>query len=263
MRTLRKKVFQRSHERALHYSKVFMNHWGGATLEESGELVVMRTIAAHLVGVGSPVLFDVGANSGGYSKALLRTFPEQARIFAFEPSLATYTMLSEKVAAGQLGSTVQCFNLGFGHEEATAQLHADVRGSAVATLWPDRSSTSGRRRMSEPVRLTTVDIFCAEQGLTKIDFLKLDVEGHELSILQGAARLIGKGQIRFIQFEFGECQMNARQYFRDFNDLLAPRYDLYRIVRDGLWPLASYTTDQEIFSTANFLAVLKTSPLSA
>jgi len=60
-----------------------------------------------------------------------------------------------------------------------------------------------------------------------------------------------------VQFEFGEANIDSRTYFRDFHQLLGTDYDLYRIVPDGLQPLAGYSAELEIFATINYLAELK------
>jgi FkbM family methyltransferase len=53
------------------------------------------------------------------------------------------------------------------------------------------------------VECTTIDIFCNEFGLDKIDYLKIDTEGSELNILKGAKKYLENKKINVIQTEYG------------------------------------------------------------
>jgi hypothetical protein len=105
------------------------------------------------------------------------------------------------------------------------------------------------------VELRTLDDFCAERGIGRIDLLKIDVEGHELRVLEGARGLLEADAIGFIQFEFNATNIDSRSFFRDFYELLSPRYRLSRIVRDGLYPIGAYSPRHELFvGPVNYLA---------
>jgi hypothetical protein len=74
--------------------------------------------------------------------------------------------------------------------------------------------------------------------------------------LRGASKLIERGAIGAIQFEFGAANLDSRTYFRDFFLLLSSKYCLYRVLQDGLFPIVSYKETYEIFKRAsNYLAV--------
>src|SRR5205823_468681 len=87
------------------------------------------------------------------------------------------------------------------------------------------------------------------------DFLKLDTEGHELSVLRGAEEMIGAGAIGSLQFEFGGCNIDSRTYFQDFFYLLDGRYFVYRILSRGLARVRRYTEMDEVFTTTNYVAL--------
>jgi hypothetical protein len=103
--------------------------------------------------------------------------------------------------------------------------------------------------------MRTLDEYCRENNVATVDLLKLDVEGHELAVLNGGRELLDRGAIDFIQFEFGGCNIDSRTYFRDFHSLLAPRFHLYRILARGLWPIDRYDESLEAFGTTNYLAI--------
>jgi hypothetical protein len=110
----------------------------------------------------------------------------------------------------------------------------------------------------EAVTVNTLDEFCRQRSIERIDFLKLDVEGSEYRVLMGARRLLESRAIKFIQFEFGGANIDARTYFRDFYNLLSPTYTIYLILKDGLRPVTRYLERSEVFLTTNYLAEFRT-----
>ena len=93
----------------------------------------------------------------------------------------------------------------------------------------------------EEISLDTIDNYCEEQGIKKIHFLKLDIEGHELSALHGAKKMIANGNIYFIQFEFGGCNIDSATHFQDFYYFLKGKYRIHRILKDGLKEIRHYS----------------------
>ena len=73
-------------------------------------------------------------------------------------------------------------------------------------------------------------------------------------MLEGAADLLGNGCIENIQFEFGGTCIDTKIFIRDFFLLLEKDYELYRIVRNGIFPLGQYDESLEVFCYANYYA---------
>lgn len=87
-----------------------------------------------------------------------------------------------------------------------------------------------------------------------IDYVKIDVEGHELDVLEGFGELINK--IKLIQFEFGGCNIDTRTFFQDFWYFFQEKeFLLYRISPRGCRQIKFYTPREENFITSNYIAV--------
>ncbi len=257
IKLVRRRALQPLHIRLHRFSKVGMNYWGGAEVAHSGEHHALRHAAESLRSLQRPIVFDVGANQGDFSKAVVRVFGARASVHAFEPSAAAARDLLIELGAHGCASIVEVHTFGFSSEAGTAVLHAPFNGSGIGTLHPAPFEILGSMVATEHVELRTLDAFCAAMAIDHIDYLKIDTEGHELAVLQGAKGMIESGRVRFIQFEFGECHLDSRVFFRDFHELLSPQFDIHRIIPDGLWPMLKYSPDHEVFNTANYLAIAR------
>lgn len=229
-------------------------NFGTTAVEKSGEVRAMQHVKVCLGSQPRPlILFDVGANVGQYSTALRQCFQDSATIYAFEPSAEAFAQYKENVP---IGSHTHVYPFGFGDREETVDLYYSHSGAPVATVYRQKTELDRYQRQEhETVTLRTLDQFSAENQISRIDFLKVDVEGHELKVLEGARSLLEADAIQYIQFETSDGTMDARTYLRDFFDLLGSRYRIYRVVRDGLLLLPSYSSRYELFLDAvNYLA---------
>ena len=232
-----------------------MNAGPAGSLGDSGEEWAIKWCAAQSSTHDTFVLFDAGANVGGYTQNAILALGDRLRAHCFEPSLATYRELERNL---HRQPNVRLLPFGLTDIECTATLHSHAGGSKEASLVKrDMSHWGIAQSQTETVRLRRLDEYCREAGVDRIDLLKLDIEGHELKALQGAARMLEQGRIRHIQFEFGAPDIESRTFFKDLYYLLNPNYRLNRIVYRGLAPITSYSEFHENFVTTNFLAVAR------
>jgi FkbM family methyltransferase len=233
-----------------------MNYGHVTDLKESGELNAINFLREYFDSRSHISIFDVGGNLGHYSRAFAEFFGSKATIYAFEPSVKTFNQFLENTKGID---TIKPNNIGFSDKEEKSPLYMDHELSTLASVYP-RNLIHHEITVSqfEEVRLTTIDRFCEKNKIDKIDFLKLDIEGHELKALKGAKRMIENDQVECIQFEFGGCNIDSRTFFQDFYYLLIEKYQLFRIVRNGLIEIDKYDESNEIFITMNYLAKHRT-----
>lgn len=112
----------------------------------------------------------------------------------------------------------------------------------------------------EQIEIKTLDEYCEDEGISEINLLKIDVEGHELEVLNGAMDMISSGNIQYITFEFGGANIDTRTYFQDYYYFFDKYdYDIYRILPNSeLYKIDSYSELDEKFRTTNYIAVRST-----
>ena len=223
--------------------------FGQDNLQTNGELALVRRLSAQWP--ANPTLLDVGANRGDWTLAALDVVPG-AVVYALEPSADPYTELASRV-----GTAARTFQVGLSSAPSTLTLWSPPGLSGLGSVYHrDLRAVGLDATSSTTIAVTTLDAFCAEQRIDRIHLLKLDVEGHELAVLQGASRLLADGSIDAIQFEFGGANLDARTYLRDFRDLLEPvGFTLHRLLRDGVATAFAGEEQMEIFHYCNYVAL--------
>lgn len=262
VRMARRRRWQPFFMRLQRIAHVGMNYWGGAEVASSGEQQALRMVADRLPKGAGALVFDIGANNGAFMEAALAEMPADSRIVSFEPSSTAADLLMERIDALKASERVRVERIGLSDHQGTAMLSAPFKGSSIATLHTATFELRKRELIQEEIQISTVDAYCEAHGVQRIHYLKVDTEGHEWAVLKGARRMISGGHVDCIQFEFGECHLDSRVFFRDIFLELHPRYRIHRILLDGLWPLDEYDEDLEVFRTANYLAVRRGSNLA-
>lgn len=231
-----------------------MNMGTGNDISSDGELNVMRYVRNQCSSNKNTIIFDVGANIGNYSQEIVNNFKKaNFYLYSFEPSKETFHELKKRL---KNISNLKLYNVGFGKKNCVKALFYDKKQSGLASVYNRRLLHFGiKMNLRESIKISTIDDFCKSNRIQKIDFLKLDVEGNELDILKGAKNMIKNNAIRFIQFEFGGCNIDSRTYFQDFWYLLSPKYKIYRILKNDILEISQYKEINEIFVTTNYLAI--------
>jgi FkbM family methyltransferase len=142
------------------------------------------------------VILDVGANIGVFTLYAARCAP-QTEIFAFEPFPSTYHRLLTTVRDHNLESRVTCFNFAAtGAEGVRLMPDASVPSQRRAVASPDSAIARGT-----PVNGKTLEAMLEENRLSKIDLMKMDIEGSEYEVLLSASQKI-LSRIRRIALEY-------------------------------------------------------------
>lgn len=205
-----------------------------------------------------PVIFDVGANVGEWSQNMLAAAPA-AQLYLFEPSPACQAQIRARGL-----KYVALLPSAVGARPGKANLHFSSADDGTASLHP-RGDSFFREKVYQAIEVDviTLDQVIQEHRIDFVDFLKMDIEGHELHALHGAERVLAERKIGALSFEFGSADINSRTFFRDFWNFLTVRgYRIWRITPGGtlLW-VEDYYEDCEYYRGAtNYIAELKEHP---
>ncbi|MBC7399967.1 MAG: FkbM family methyltransferase, partial [Mucilaginibacter sp.] len=169
--------------------------WGAATVKK--EVDILTKI------IKDPKLaIDMGANVGEYTAHLKNKFND-IEIHLFEPSNINNEKL---ISRFNNDPKVVINNVAVGDKNGHGKLYSNAPGSSLASLT--------KRKLSGFDSFETVTIIAFENywkerlGKRNIDILKIDVEGHELDVLNGMGEALSKTKV--IQFEFGGCNIDTR-----------------------------------------------------
>ncbi len=164
-------------------------------------------------------ILDVGANFGQTAERFHRIFPK-ASIHSFEPITTTFNAL---VANTKSLTNVHCHKIAIGDRDGSATMVL-FEDSAWNKISVGGEPTSGR---NEIVPLKTLDTFCSEQHIERIDLLKTDCEGFDFEVLLGAEKLFQSGRIGAIYCEIELLRSQAHADFFAIENFLRDRGYLF------------------------------------
>jgi FkbM family methyltransferase len=152
-----------------------------------------RFISSYPVGEGA--IIDVGANLGLFS-LLVATRLNERLVCAIEPNPSTFSSLSQNVERnGRMN--IRCFQCAIAEHDGVVKFATSEHARANASIAGERSLALG----TISVPCFTLDMFCKRDNIDQIALLKIDVEGHETSVLSGAARVLGSIRPAIVYFE--------------------------------------------------------------
>jgi FkbM family methyltransferase len=226
----------------------------GSKVSASGEKMIFYALKQNL----QPpyCIFDVGSNKGQFLNSIIENLSsDDFFVHCFEPGHESHKILVENFPQDD---RIKLNNLGLGQERGEAVLYYDKPGSGIASLTKRNLDHFGIEfSTKETIAIDTVDNYCSEHSIKKIDLLKVDVEGHELDVFTGAKKMFDMRAIEVVTFEFGGCNIDTRTFFQNFWYFFAEvNMKISRITPTGyFYPIESYKEIDEQFRTTNFIAL--------
>jgi FkbM family methyltransferase len=236
-------------------SAISIGETGAALLQGKGagtgwDLNAEVIVALKFIRPGATV-FDVGANKGEWSRAVQERVGD-IRLFLFEPQATCAPYL------GIDGAVLT--QAAVGEADGRAVLHSPGAAAGNASLHIRGDTYFSRQTfLSSEVAVVSSDSFMETHAIQSVDFMKMDIEGHELFALLGADHALSRGAILALSFEFGSGNVNSRTFFRDYWHLLTKHsYEIYRMLPRGrTLRILRYDEDLEYFrGVSNYIAVL-------
>lgn len=156
----------------------------------------------------SDVLFDIGANIGAYSLVAAAAGVENLSIYSFEPSPFTFASLCKNVSLNKFGDKIYPLQMALGAKTELSRffLSSNIAGSAEHALG-EPIDMYGKRFI--PVEIQTVISVTMDEAIKFFSIktpthIKIDVDGFELNVLQGATQVLASSRIRHLLVEVRE-----------------------------------------------------------
>jgi len=217
-------------------------------MEKNGELLFLKTLANEK----NVTIFDVGANVGSYTEISRSTIPDST-IHSFEIVPYTYEKLEQNLADME---RVITNNFGLSNEKKMINMNYNPENSSeareVSSLYQLKDVVSCETR--------TGDSYVAENNIEKIDLLKIDTEGHEISVLEGFQQTFQDKKVRMIQFEYGTTWIAPSRFLHEAYAILEPAgFVIGRLYPNGIFFKPYDRLEDEHFRMGNYIAVQKSS----
>ena len=163
-------------------------------LMQDGHFEPESTAATMRAVAPGAVTIDVGANVGFYSLLLAKCVGPQGAVHAFEPTRWAYERCLRNLALNRsLAESVVLNHAGLLAEERAGYEAIESRFSARILA----------RQKREQLRFLTLDRYCAERGITRIDFMKVDVDGYDYQVIAGARNILRQSNATLL------CELHA------------------------------------------------------
>lgn len=191
------------------------------------------------------VIFDVGANFGYYSIVLSASLNKQCEVHAFEPNQPTYDRLLRNIELNELTEIIVTHRLGLSDVAGTGHIieRADNSGAATIEITQEGGNAD----------LITLDDFCRDRKIARMDFMKIDIEGFEERMLLGGRDIIKKLKpVMLIELN-PPTLARANSSVERVSDLLHQfGYELFASRRSKLLPMRQLPQGDEIVNAFCF-----------
>jgi FkbM family methyltransferase len=167
---------------------------------------VFHDLAKRVRGYRADVVFDIGANVGQSALQFLANLPD-AHIYCFEPVSDTFRTLQTNLNGR---NRVECFQLAFGSSSNTGEMILQGNSEMHFLLGQSSESPEEAGVQTETVEVVSLDDFCSSRNVDHISYLKIDTEGGDLDVLNGAQRMLIEQRVAFVQVEAGMNPTNTR-----------------------------------------------------
>lgn len=155
--------------------------------------------------------FDIGANIGLFTLHASPMIGKAGHIFAFEPTPTTFARLQNNIDLNAF-TNVTLENLGLSNNNDFLQFNVATNGYDAWNSFANLDQLEGEKIIIE-VQVNTLDFYIRQKNLSKIDLIKIDVEGWELNVLKGATTLLSRPDSPVLLVEFTETNAFAAGYY--------------------------------------------------
>ena len=193
-------------------------------------------IADHFVGEGGHVL-DIGANWGLFSYHFSKRVGRSGRVYTFEPNPSNWRCLA---GAQERYGNVSLFRLALSDHDGLGQLFVPRLHGRSISAQGSLTKPFATETSTVKVRLSRLDHAFGE--IERVDFVKIDVEGHERNVLRGGRRILGALPPMLIEIEQRHLEVPIDEVFSDLEQI---GYRIFAIRESGAVPLCEFDVHRD------------------
>lgn len=202
------------------------------------------------------VIFDIGANIGTYTNLMLESakkFNVNPIIHIFEPVKSCFEKLYNNYSNNNF---LHLNNFGASDNNKSAEIYYDKDGSSLASLYNRNLKSNGiELNITEEITLKRLDDYIIKKNIKHIDFIKIDIEGHEIQALKGLGKYLSSDFIDYIQLEYGGANLDSKSSLMEIYQFLEERgFYIAKMLSNGL-EIREYKPFMENFSYSNYVAI--------
>jgi len=173
------------------------------------------------------IFFDIGANVGIFSLCASPLVGDGGKIFSFEPAEQTFNKLTENIDINKL-KNVFANKLGFSDKTGIKKFNISLEGFDAFNSFGQPSK--GKDFLCQDVVTETIDNFInVNQLKNRVALMKIDVEGWEIPVLDGAIKTLKENDAPVLMVEFAEKNIQIGFTCQKLYDLIKSYgYELYR-----------------------------------
>ena len=255
VRLLSKNYFSLIRKLILHFALKISGYKNFGNFQNTGEEFVINFITSKNI----KNCLDIGAHSGSFSKKLLEK--TNIKVIAFEAMKENFEKLKKMEKSYQ---NFHCFNIALSNKKGISDIYftnAKSQLSSIEINLKNINFLKNRKIKKKKIKTETLDNFIKNNKYLfsqKIDFVKIDTEGHDYKILVGAKKFIKDNKPKFIQIEMNYHYLFAGENLYQFKKLLN-NYEIYQIMpfNNGLHKIDASRPENNIFHLSNFLFIRK------
>lgn len=171
------------------------------------------------------VIIDIGANIGVYSFWFDKCISDEGRIFAFEPDKNNLIKFRYNMELNKETTAISIYDLAVSNKEGVIDFFSGLDEQSSISFQTNKAGMETCQ-----VKTTTLDGFCKQENIEVVNFLKIDVEGAEYLVLEGAKELLTNKSIKVIQLELNNHINNYNLKVADVVKMMNEfNYSLYRL----------------------------------
>jgi FkbM family methyltransferase len=230
-------------------------------MKDTNMTLVAGTIETNLIQrykSKSGIVFDIGAHLGNWTEEVLKRNPKSVHLF--EPIEECVNILNTKYQDLIRKGVIFVSHVAVSNKIGEELFYYYPKHPTLSSVYR-RIDGEKRYNLSEPappyfVPSITLDVYCSENNIVHIDYLKIDVEGAELDVIQGCTALLTEQRISYLEFEYGGTYIDSNKKLKDVYDFLISKgYNVFKASSSKCEKIM-WNTGYENFEFSIFIATL-------